>query len=70
MVSDFEDQGDSVVVTTVEGQTFSGAALVAAGGVRSRQKLIGDDEPRSSGYVALRTIIPIAEPAYVDDFRF
>jgi hypothetical protein len=32
-VSDFEDQGDSVVVTTAGGQTFSGAVLVAAGRV-------------------------------------
>jgi 3-hydroxybenzoate 6-monooxygenase len=63
MVSTFEDQGDSVVVTTVDGRTFSGPALVAADGVRSlfRQKLICDGEPRTSGYAALRTIIPIAE---------
>jgi salicylate hydroxylase len=63
MVCNFEDKGDSVVVTTVDGRTFSGPALVAADGVRSlfRQKLIGDGEPRTSGYVALRTIIPIAE---------
>jgi 3-hydroxybenzoate 6-monooxygenase len=63
MVSTFEDKGDSVVVNTVDGRTFSGAALVAADGVRSlfRQKLIGDGEPRTSGYAALRTIIPMAE---------
>jgi len=63
MVSDFEDQGDSVIVATVDGRTFSGPALVAADGVRSlfREKLIGDGEPRTSGYAALRTIIPMAE---------
>jgi salicylate hydroxylase len=63
MVSGFEDRGDGVAVTTVDGRTFSGPALIAADGVRSffRQQLIGDGEPRPSGYAALRTIVPIAE---------
>ena len=51
MVAGFEDRGDHVAVTTQDGRAFSGAALVAADGVRSlfRQKLIGDGEPRSNG---------------------
>jgi salicylate hydroxylase len=63
MVTGFEDRGDSVAVTTADARTFSGGALVAADGVRSlfRAKLIGDGEPRPIGYVALRTIIPMAE---------
>jgi 3-hydroxybenzoate 6-monooxygenase len=63
MAAGFEDRGDHVAVTTQDGRAFSGAALVAADGVRSffRQKLIGDGEPRSSGYAALRTIIPMSE---------
>ncbi len=63
MVTGFEDRGDSVAVTTADRRTFSGAALVAADGVRSlfRAALIGDGEPRPVGYVALRTIIPIGE---------
>ncbi len=63
MVTGFEDRGDGVAVTTADGRRFSGTALVAADGVRSlfRQKLIGDGEPRPIGYVALRTIVPIAE---------
>jgi len=63
MVTGFEDRGDGVAVATADGRTFSGAALVAADGVRSlfRDKLIGDGEPRPIGYVALRTIVPIAE---------
>jgi salicylate hydroxylase len=63
MVTEFEDRGDGVAVTTADGRTFSGAALVAADGVRSlfRTKLIGDGEPHPIGYVALRTIIPMAE---------
>jgi 2-polyprenyl-6-methoxyphenol hydroxylase-like FAD-dependent oxidoreductase len=63
MVTSFEDRGDGIAVTTADGRTFTGAALVAADGFRSlfRQKLVGDGEPRPIGYVALRTIIPIAE---------
>ena len=63
MVTGFEDRGDGVAVTTADGRTFSGAALVASDGVRSlfRTKLIGDGEPHPIGYVALRTIVPMAE---------
>ena len=63
MVTGFEDRGDSVAVTTADGRSFSGAAIVAADGVRSlfRQKLIGDGDPRPIGYVAHRTIVPMAE---------
>jgi len=63
MVTGFEDRGDYVAVATQDGRAFSGPALVAADGVRSffRQNLIGDGEPRSSGYAALRTIIPMSE---------
>ena len=62
MVTAFEDRGDRVAVSTADGRTFSGAAVVAADGVRSlfRGKLIGDGEPRPIGYVANRTIVPIA----------
>jgi 3-hydroxybenzoate 6-monooxygenase len=63
MVTGFEDCGDGVAATTVDGRSFSGAAIVAADGVRSlfRQKLIGDGDPRPIGYVAHRTIVPMAE---------
>ena len=63
MVSGFEDRGDTVSVTTADGRSFSGAAIVAADGVRSlfRQTLIGDGEPHPIGYVAHRTIVPMAE---------
>jgi 3-hydroxybenzoate 6-monooxygenase len=62
-VTDFKDHGDGVLVTTADGRAYSGAALVAADGVRSlvRAKLVGDGEPRPTGYVALRTIVPMAE---------
>jgi salicylate hydroxylase len=63
MVCDFEDRGDQVMVTTADGRVFSGPVLVAADGVRSlfRQRLIGDGEPRLTGYAALRTIVPIEQ---------
>jgi 3-hydroxybenzoate 6-monooxygenase len=63
MVTGFEDHAVRIAVTTTDGRAFSGSALVAADGVRSffRQSLIGDGEPRASGYAALRTIIPMAE---------
>ena len=63
MVNGFEDRGDAVAVTTADGRTFSGDALVAADGVRSlfRAKLIGDGEPHPTGYVAFRTIVPMAK---------
>jgi 2-polyprenyl-6-methoxyphenol hydroxylase-like FAD-dependent oxidoreductase len=63
MVTGFEDRSGSVAVTTADGRTFSGPALVAADGVRSlfRARFIGDGEPRPIGYVALRTIVPMAE---------
>ncbi len=63
MVTGFEDRGDGVAVATADGRSFSGAAIVAADGFRSlfRAKLIGDGEPRPSGYVAFRTIVPMSE---------
>src|SRR5271155_5158701 len=63
MATGFEDRGDGVVVTTADGRTFAGAALVAADGVRSlfRQKLVGDGDPRPIGYAAHRTIVPMAK---------
>ncbi len=63
MVTGFEEQGDNVSVKTADGRVFSGAVLVAADGFRSlfRAKLIGDGEPRPTGYVAFRTIVPMAE---------
>jgi len=63
LVTGFEENGDSVSVKTADGRAFSGAALVAADGFRSlfRAKLIGDGEPRPTGYVAFRTIVPMTE---------
>jgi salicylate hydroxylase len=63
MVTRFDDRGESIAATTQDGRTFSGAAVIAADGFRSlfRAKLVGDGEPRPVGYVAHRTIVPMAE---------
>src|SRR5262245_58445840 len=63
MVTAFDDAGDHVGVTTTDGRSFTGAALVAADGFRSlvRAKLVRDGEPRPIGYVAHRTIVPMTE---------
>jgi salicylate hydroxylase len=63
MVTAFDDRGGHVAVTTADGRSFTGAALIAADGLRSfaRSRLIGDGEPQPIGYVAYRTIVPMAE---------
>jgi salicylate hydroxylase len=62
MVAGFDDLGDRVAVTTSDGRSFSGAALIGADGLRSciRSQLVGDGEPRPIGYVAHRTIVPMS----------
>ena len=65
MVTGFDDHGDRISLTTADGRTFAGAALVGADGIRSllRARLVDDGEPRPIGYVAHRTIVPMAELA-------
>jgi salicylate hydroxylase len=65
LVTGFTDSGDGVAATTADGRSFSGAALVAADGLRSfiRSQLVGDGEPRPIGYVAYRTIVPMTDLA-------
>jgi len=63
MVTNFEDRGDRVSVTAADGRAFEGAALIGADGLRSdiRAQLLADGEPRPIGYVAHRTIVPMAD---------
>ncbi|WP_065755831.1 FAD-dependent monooxygenase [Bradyrhizobium paxllaeri] len=60
-VSGFRDLGDRVEVATADGKTIEGAALIGADGLRSviRSQLHPNDHPRSIGYVAHRTIVPV-----------
>jgi len=60
-VAGFEQRGDRVLVSTGEGHTIEGAALIGADGLHSavRAQLLGDGEPKPIGYVAHRTILPM-----------
>jgi 2-polyprenyl-6-methoxyphenol hydroxylase-like FAD-dependent oxidoreductase len=63
MVARFEDRGDRVTATTEDGRTFEGAAIVGADGLRSRirAQLFDDGDPHPIGFVAHRTIVPMAD---------
>jgi 3-hydroxybenzoate 6-monooxygenase len=59
----FEDRGDRVIVHIDGGRSVEGAALIAADGLRStvRAQLRHEGEPHHVGYVAQRTIVPMAQ---------
>lgn len=62
-VKSFADLGDRVRVDIADGRHFEGAALIGADGIRStiRQQMTNEGPPRSLGYVAHRTIVPMSE---------
>jgi 3-hydroxybenzoate 6-monooxygenase len=62
-ISGFNDHCDGVEVVTSTGQVHQGDALIAADGLRSgiRAQLYPKDEPRSIGYVAHRTVVPMIQ---------
>jgi 2-polyprenyl-6-methoxyphenol hydroxylase-like FAD-dependent oxidoreductase len=62
-VTGYEDTGDGVRVSTEEGATHEGAALIGADGLWSkvRAQLVGDGEPRVSGHIAYRAVLPTSE---------
>jgi salicylate hydroxylase len=59
----YESHDDRVRVRTNDSRTFEGAALIAADGLRStiRAQLLSEGDPRTIGYVAHRTIVPMAD---------
>ena len=63
MVTGFEDRGDRVSVTIADGRTFDGVALIGADGLgsRIRAQMFNEGAPRLNGYVAHRTIVPMAQ---------
>jgi len=63
MVSRFTDHGDRVSVTTEDGRSFEGTALIGADGIRSRTRaqLFADGDPLPNGFIAFRTIVPMRD---------
>jgi salicylate hydroxylase len=58
----YEDLGDRVRLRT-QGDDIEGAAIVGADGLRStiRQQMVREGEPRTIGFVAHRTIVPMSD---------
>jgi salicylate hydroxylase len=63
MVTQLQDHGERVSATTEDGRSFEGAALIGADGIRSRTRarLLDDGDPLPNGFVAYRTIVPMAD---------
>jgi salicylate hydroxylase len=59
----YEDQSDHVRLRTTDNRTIDGAAVIGADGLRStiRQQMLDEGEPRTIGFVAHRTIVPMAD---------
>jgi len=62
-VKAFEDEGERVRVELADGRQLHGAALIGADGIRStiRQQMRDEGPPRTIGYVAHRTIVPMSD---------
>ena len=65
-VTSFEARGGRVVLRTEDDQAIEGAALIGADGLRStvRQQMLEEGEPRMIGYVAHRTVVPMADVTF------
>jgi 3-hydroxybenzoate 6-monooxygenase len=61
-VTGYMQTDTGVAVSTAGGQTIAGSALIAADGLRSRLRaqMHPRDEPKDTGYVAHRTLVPMA----------
>jgi salicylate hydroxylase len=62
-VNGYAEHEGGVTVTTDDGRSIDGCALIGADGLRSivRARIVGDTEPKPIGYVAHRTIVPMDE---------
>jgi 3-hydroxybenzoate 6-monooxygenase len=69
-VAAYDDLGDRVRIRTEDNRTLEGSALIGADGLRSaiRTQMLREGEPRTVGYVAHRTIVPMAE-VHADVYR-
>lgn len=68
-VLSYEDGGERVRLRTEDGRSIEGCALIGADGLRStiRQQMLNEGEPRTIGYVAHRTIVPMADVTFEVD---
>ena len=68
-VASFEERGDRVHLLTDDNRSIEGVALIGADGLRStiRQQMLDEGEPRTIGYVAHRTIVPMADVTFEVD---
>jgi 3-hydroxybenzoate 6-monooxygenase len=59
----FDDDGERITAFTVAGVAHEGCALVGADGLwsRVRQIIVSDGEPRRSGHIAYRAVLPLDE---------
>ncbi|MBK9116201.1 MAG: 3-hydroxybenzoate 6-monooxygenase [Betaproteobacteria bacterium] len=62
-VTGFVKRAGRVEVHTANGASFTGDALVGCDGVRSkvREAIVGDGDPKVSGHIAYRAVLPIEE---------
>jgi salicylate hydroxylase len=62
----YDEHGERVRARTADGRAVEGAALIGADGLRSavRQQMLNEGEPRMIGYVAHRTIVPMADVTF------
>jgi salicylate hydroxylase len=62
-VTNFDDVGDRVIVTTASGQSYEGRAMIACDGLwsESRAELFGATQPQTDHYVLCRGVVPVAD---------
>lgn len=68
-IVDFAADAGGVRLAAEDSRTIDGAALIGADGLRStiRQQMLHEGEPRLVGYVAHRTIVPMADVTFEVD---
>ncbi|MFJ9377218.1 FAD-dependent monooxygenase [Streptomyces sp. NPDC101455] len=63
-VTEVRDEGRTVRVECADGSAYDADAVIGADGINSRvRKLLSDDEPVTSGYVAYRGTMPMGSAA-------